>query len=265
MIRGDSELIAKQMCGEYQVTAENLVPLHKRASKYVLHLREDGVRVRFEHIPCTRNQRADRLANEAIDVLKTANDAMTQEMAVIPDDFKCDGLQIINALKQRASDCTWVAGRIGTAVVGRASTTATASGKFRARIEAWVERKSRRKPRRMVWEATLLEAFCPEMRRLTCVRSAYDVANPPPRAPVVYDSDDPLEKLAFYNGTHACYGDAGEEPYFVAVGKGEAAPELDENMSGFELECASLFGRFDENIQGLEDAWCDEPYDDCFY
>ena len=68
-ICGDSELVIKQMRGQYRVTAANLRPLHARACKYVDNLREMGVRLRFEHVRREQNRRADQLANEAIDTI----------------------------------------------------------------------------------------------------------------------------------------------------------------------------------------------------
>lgn len=62
-IRSDSELLVKQMRGEYRVKHPGLKPLHERAQQLIATLD----RVRFEHVPRARNAEADRLANEAMD------------------------------------------------------------------------------------------------------------------------------------------------------------------------------------------------------
>lgn len=61
-IRSDSELLVKQMNGEYKVKNEGLRPLHGRAR--ALSLR---VPTRFVHIPREQNRIADGLVNRALD------------------------------------------------------------------------------------------------------------------------------------------------------------------------------------------------------
>jgi ribonuclease HI len=62
-VRSDSELLVKQMRGEYRVKNAGLLPLYERAQRLV---REIG-RVQFEHVRREFNRDADRLANEALD------------------------------------------------------------------------------------------------------------------------------------------------------------------------------------------------------
>ena len=62
-IRSDSQLLTKQMVGEYRVRNPGLTPLHQDASQLVTRLG----RVTFEHIPRSENAEADRLANLAMD------------------------------------------------------------------------------------------------------------------------------------------------------------------------------------------------------
>lgn len=62
-IKSDSELLVKQMRGEYRVKNEGLQPLFERARGLV---RQIG-RVTFEHVRRELNKDADRLANEAMD------------------------------------------------------------------------------------------------------------------------------------------------------------------------------------------------------
>ena len=62
-VRCDSELLVKQMKGEYRVKHPNLKPLYTKARKLVSGFRDFDIRhVRREH-----NREADALANRAID------------------------------------------------------------------------------------------------------------------------------------------------------------------------------------------------------
>ena len=63
VVNSDSELIVKQMNGEYKVKNENLLPLYEAARKLVRAF--DDVEIR--HIYRAANKRADRLYNEALD------------------------------------------------------------------------------------------------------------------------------------------------------------------------------------------------------
>jgi len=62
-IRSDSELLVKQMRGEYKVKHPGLQPLYIRARLLVMQL--DGVV--FEHVRREHNTEADRLSNVAMD------------------------------------------------------------------------------------------------------------------------------------------------------------------------------------------------------
>jgi len=62
-IRSDSELLVKQMKGQYRVKNEGLQPLYAEAVSLV---RRVG-KVTFEHVRREFNKDADRLANEAMD------------------------------------------------------------------------------------------------------------------------------------------------------------------------------------------------------
>jgi ribonuclease HI len=62
-IRSDSELLVKQMRGEYRVKHPGLQPLAARAR---LLLMQVG-RVSFEHVPREQNVEADRLSNLGMD------------------------------------------------------------------------------------------------------------------------------------------------------------------------------------------------------
>jgi ribonuclease HI len=62
-IRADSELLVKQMRGEYKVKNAGLQPLHARARLLVAQLAQ----VRFEHVRRELNKEADRLSNLGMD------------------------------------------------------------------------------------------------------------------------------------------------------------------------------------------------------
>ena len=67
-IRSDSELLVKQMQGQYRVKNQGLQPLYEEA---VALTRKIG-RVSFEHVRREFNKEADRLANEAMDEAASA-------------------------------------------------------------------------------------------------------------------------------------------------------------------------------------------------
>jgi probable phosphoglycerate mutase len=62
-VRSDSELLVRQMRGEYRVKHPGLLPLSAEARRLVQEIAE----VRFEHVRREQNRDADRLANEAMD------------------------------------------------------------------------------------------------------------------------------------------------------------------------------------------------------
>jgi probable phosphoglycerate mutase len=63
LIRSDSELLVKQMRGEYRVKNSGLVPLHQEARRLAAQLDK----ITFEHVRRAHNAEADRLANLAMD------------------------------------------------------------------------------------------------------------------------------------------------------------------------------------------------------
>jgi len=64
LVRMDSELVIKQLKGEYKVKHPNLVPRYLEVMNTVA--RNFGS-VRFEHVLRARNKDADALANQAMD------------------------------------------------------------------------------------------------------------------------------------------------------------------------------------------------------
>jgi len=71
VIRGDSELVIRQMLGQYKVKSPDLKRLHEEA-KHLYHQFDDA---RIEHNYRDKNELADRLANLAMDRKADVTDA----------------------------------------------------------------------------------------------------------------------------------------------------------------------------------------------
>ncbi len=77
-IYADSELVVKQIRGEYKVKSPNLKPLHQQA----LDLLKRFEKVHIFHHPRRENREADRLANMALDrALKSVGQPLTSYLA----------------------------------------------------------------------------------------------------------------------------------------------------------------------------------------
>lgn len=61
----DSQLVVRQMIGEYKIKNVGLIPLVKEAQELIRRMAAG--KVSFHHIPREENKEADALANEAID------------------------------------------------------------------------------------------------------------------------------------------------------------------------------------------------------
>lgn len=62
-VRLDSELVVKQLRGEYRVKHENLQPLYQRARKLLTEFKDVDIR----HVRRKENAHADRLVNAVLD------------------------------------------------------------------------------------------------------------------------------------------------------------------------------------------------------
>jgi ribonuclease HI len=62
-ILADSQLLIRQLSGEYKVKHENIKPLFQKAQEYLVHLKVSG----YKHVPREQNKHADKLANQGID------------------------------------------------------------------------------------------------------------------------------------------------------------------------------------------------------
>ncbi|MDP2873580.1 MAG: ribonuclease HI family protein [Bacillota bacterium] len=63
-VRSDSQLLIRQMTGQYRVREPHLQTLYDHAKR----LERCFARVRYEHVGREANKRADKLANQALDV-----------------------------------------------------------------------------------------------------------------------------------------------------------------------------------------------------
>ena len=64
VIHSDSELLVRQMRGQYKVKSEGLKELHRKALKSIASL---PCSVELVHVPREQNRDADRLANQGVD------------------------------------------------------------------------------------------------------------------------------------------------------------------------------------------------------
>lgn len=63
-LRSDSQLLIRQITGEYRVKNEGLKPLFQRVKELELMFES----CRWSHVPREQNKRADELANRALDL-----------------------------------------------------------------------------------------------------------------------------------------------------------------------------------------------------
>lgn len=62
LVRGDSQLIIRQLKGEYKVKSESLKPMYSEAIELIQQIGS----VQFEHVYRHLNKRADALSNQGI-------------------------------------------------------------------------------------------------------------------------------------------------------------------------------------------------------
>lgn len=63
-VKLDSQLVARQLSGEYQIKEESLFPQFIKIHNMQV---KDFPKIKFTYIPREKNKEADRLANEAMD------------------------------------------------------------------------------------------------------------------------------------------------------------------------------------------------------
>ncbi len=62
-IRSDSQLLVRQLNGEYRVKSKNIIPLFRRVKELLSIFGS----VQFTHVPREQNREADALANRGVD------------------------------------------------------------------------------------------------------------------------------------------------------------------------------------------------------
>jgi len=65
----DSELVVKQIRGEYKVRHPDLIPLHAEAKRRITAFR----RFKLSHVPREKNKEADRLVNRALNLVESGD------------------------------------------------------------------------------------------------------------------------------------------------------------------------------------------------
>jgi ribonuclease HI len=81
IVNSDSELMVKQLNGEYRVKNEELKPLYEEAVQLRRRFKQP---VTFRHVRREQNKRADELCNEALDGLRTNNRSATSAKVPAP-------------------------------------------------------------------------------------------------------------------------------------------------------------------------------------
>jgi len=69
----DSELVVKQVRGEYKVRHPDLVPLHAEAVRLIAKFR----RFKIGYVPREKNKDADKLVNRALNLVETGGDGVS--------------------------------------------------------------------------------------------------------------------------------------------------------------------------------------------
>jgi ribonuclease HI len=98
-VESDSELLVKQMRGQYKVKSEDLRPLYERAKK----MSQTFAAFRIDHVYREQNREADALANEAMDEVSGRPPAV-ENRTVKPQngDSKVASRTSLSAIKVRA-------------------------------------------------------------------------------------------------------------------------------------------------------------------
>ena len=68
----DSELVVKQVRGEYKVRHPDLIPLHAEAVRLIASLRK----FKIGHVPREKNKDADKLVNRALNLVESGGDGV---------------------------------------------------------------------------------------------------------------------------------------------------------------------------------------------
>lgn len=112
LLKSDSELIVKQMRGEYRVKNEELRPLYEQARRAATSLKGG---VTFEHVRRDQNKRTDELCNLALDGGNPARRGDTRHQHLTTGGKTLIGVREGNAVKADAISILSEAGALPTA------------------------------------------------------------------------------------------------------------------------------------------------------
>jgi ribonuclease HI len=79
-VRSDSELLVRQVAGQYRIKAPNLKPLLRRVQR----LLEPFESVEIQHVPRTQNKEADALARKAVEKARVVDAQLPPEARKTP-------------------------------------------------------------------------------------------------------------------------------------------------------------------------------------
>jgi ribonuclease HI len=100
VLHSDSELMVKQMNGEYRVKNPELLPLYERAEALARKFKGG---VTFRHVRRAQNSRADALCNEALDGRRTR----TVAVAAAPPSLDAEVLRLLGEAGTAEPEQTW--------------------------------------------------------------------------------------------------------------------------------------------------------------
>ena len=106
VVHSDSELMVKQLRGEYRVKNEELRPLYELAVKLAGRFARP---VTFRHVRREQNHRADELCNEALDGLRGSTRTVTSAKTSSPPPAAA-GLDVEALACLRAAAAAWARG-----------------------------------------------------------------------------------------------------------------------------------------------------------
>jgi len=76
LVEGDSNLVINQVSGTWRVKNDELKILHDEVQEFINKIKD----IKFQHIPRKENQRADQLANEAMDLKQDLNNVLSNSV-----------------------------------------------------------------------------------------------------------------------------------------------------------------------------------------
>lgn len=85
MVRSDSQLVVKQVNGEWSVNSDNMKDLYREARELIEYFEERSVAVNVEHVAREDNVEADELSQQALEDHFLAKKLQGDEKKVCPE------------------------------------------------------------------------------------------------------------------------------------------------------------------------------------